>query len=413
MKKERRKKKKQGAAAVPVLVLLCLLGTVILIWQSRSKVQAAVSAETPAAEQTAQPPSEPAASSLPQATPEPTQEPTPEPTTEPTPEPSPETVHYSIPEEARVAPAPLESCYGTVSMDEPEKILPVIQQARDWGLLGEDEMVAFDPTVSFYRGLHSRDIEYYLDETILAILWKENVDGLCCTFTEVKVADPSQFRRKLAEDTYNAANQYYASDLAAQTQAVVALNADFYRFRDVGIVAADRQLYRFKTSVYTGSYKLYNCVETLFVDAKGDFLYKRLGEENTEESIRQFMEENDVLFSVAFGPVLIEDGQPIPCTWYPVGEVNQGYSRAGIGQMGPCHYLYMSLNHGDQPARWTVSQFAEHFAEKPVLTAYCLDGGQTEEVVFRGIPYNYMDFGKERLVSDILYFATAIPEDAR
>ena len=133
----------------------------------------------------------------------------------------------------------------------------------------------------------------------------------------------------------------------------------------------------------------------------------------TEESIRKFIEDNDILFSVAFGPVLIDDWEPRSWDWYPVGEVNQGYSRAGIGQMGPCHYLYMSLNHGDQAARWTVSQFAQHFAQKPVITAYCLDGGQTEEVVFRGEAYNYMDFGKERLVSDLLYFVTAIPEDAR
>ena len=194
---------------------------------------------------------------------------------------------------------------------------------------------------------------------------------------------------------------------------MAALNADFYRFRNMGIVAWNRELYRFNTGHYTGQYSLYNCVDTLFINGSGDFLYKRLGEENTEESIRAFMEENDVLYSIAFGPVLIEDGQPLSCSWYPVGEVNQGYSRAGIGQMGPCHYLYMSLNHGDQAARWTVDQFAQHFAQKPVLTAYCLDGGQTEEVVFRGEAYNYMDFGKERLVSDILYFVTAIPEDAR
>ena len=69
----------------------------------------------------------------------------------------------------------------------------------------------------------------------------------------------------------------------------------------------------------------------------------------------------------------------------------------------------MSLNHGSQEARWTVSQFAQHFAEKPVLTAYCLDGGQTGEVYFCGSVYNYIDFGVERPVSDILYFATAIP----
>jgi exopolysaccharide biosynthesis protein len=92
-----------------------------------------------------------------------------------------------------------------------------------------------------------------------------------------------------------------------------------------------------------------------------------------------------------------------------VGEVLQIYSRAGIGIVDDLHYLYMSLNHGSQEARWTVTEFARHFAEKPVQTAYCLDGGQTGEVYFCGSVYNYIDFGVERRVSDILYFATAVP----
>ena len=52
-----------------------------------------------------------------------------------------------------------------------------------------------------------------------------------------------------------------------------------------------------------------------------------------------------------------------------------------------------------------------YFAEQGVMTAYCLDGGQTGEVVFKGEPYNYIDFNKERQVSDIIYFATALPEE--
>ena len=150
-------------------------------------------------------------------------------------------------------------------------------------------------------------------------------------------------------------------------------------------------------------------MDTLFVTASGDFLYQRLGAENTPESIRDYMRNNDILFSVAFGPVLVENGEAVPCGWYPVGEVGMGYSRAGIGQIAPLHYLYMSLNHGSHEARWNVTQFAQHFAEKPVQTAYCLDGGQTGELVFRGEPYNYIDFGMERQVSDMLWFATAVP----
>ena len=71
----------------------------------------------------------------------------------------------------------------------------------------------------------------------------------------------------------------------------------------------------------------------------------------------------------------------------------------------------MSLNHSaEQAARWTVNQFGERMYQRGLQQAYCLDGGQTSEIVWRGSPYNYIDFGGEREVSDIIYFATAIPE---
>ncbi len=320
-----------------------------------------------------------------------------------------DTVHYRIAEDATVAPKPNYDCYGALPVDDAARVMDVIRKARDSGLLAEDEVVAFNPDASFYRGLYGRNIEYYLDDSIMVILWKENIEGKCCTFAEVKIADASQFRRKLVDDTYGSQNQYFASELGEQVNAVLTMNADYYLPREFGFVVYDRGLYRFNTDYYAESFYKYNCVDTLFVTASGDFLYKRMGEENTPESIESFVRDHDILFSVAFGPVLVENGEALSCSWYPLGEVNLGYSRAGIGQMGERHYLYMSLNHGSQEARWTVSQFAQHFAEKPVLTAYCLDGGQTGEVYFCGSVYNYIDFGLERPVSDILYFATAIP----
>jgi exopolysaccharide biosynthesis protein len=301
---------------------------------------------------------------------------------------------------------PSEACFGAISVDEPEKALAVIQQARDFGLLEEGEAVAFDPNSNFYRGRYSRDIEYYLDESILVLLWKEDIDGYCCTFAEVKIRDPRQLQRKLADDTYDSPNQGYVTEFAVQTQSVLAMNADYYRFRRQGIVVYDHELCRFRTETYTGSFKQYNCVDTLFVTEQGDFLYKYQGEVNTREDIERFVEENNIAFSLAFGPVLVEDGKPRTCTWYPLGEIDEGYSRAGIGQIDHCHYLYMSLNYGDLPSQWTVNEFAEHFSEKPVKTAYGLDGGQTAEVVFRGEPYNHVDFDQEREISDILYFAS-------
>ena len=319
------------------------------------------------------------------------------------------TRHYTIPEDALVAPKPNYDCYGVCSMEDAVQVMDVIQRARESGLLGEDEEVAFSPDVNFYHGYHARSIEYYLDDTIMVILWKENVEGKCCSFAEVKIADASQFRRKLANDSFGPGPQYLASELGEQVNAVVTLNADYYRPRDYGIVVYNRELCRFETENVGNRWLRYNCVDSLFVTSSGDFLVQRQGEENTPESIEEFIRENDILFSLAFGPVLVLDGEPVNCRWYPLGEVHEGYSRAGIGQMGERHYLYMTLSHGNKEARWNINEFAQHFAEKPVQTAYALDGGQTGEIYFCGSVYNYMDFGVERPVSDIIYFATAIP----
>ena len=106
----------------------------------------------------------------------------------------------------------------------------------------------------------------------------------------------------------------------------------------------------------------------------------------------------------------MENGELQYCDWYPAGEIDRGYSRASISQYDHLHYFYMSLNHSNEKqARWTVNEFAQHVYDKGVRDAYCLDGGQTSEIVFQDRPYNYIDWGAERLVSDIIYFATAIP----
>ena len=315
--------------------------------------------------------------------------------------------HYSIPEGDTVAPKPQEAGFGSVSPANAAQILDVIEEARKSGLLEGQDLI-FSPDLNFRP---DTDIQYYYDETILAILWKELIDGNTVSCCEVKIADASQFRRKFVDDTFGSSNKLFATSLAASVNAVVAMNADFYMFRDFGIVVYDRDLYRFSEANYTGSYKKYNCTDTMFVTDQGDFLFWHRLEEATPEEMEAWIADNHIVFSIAFGPVLVENGVLQVCDWYPAGEIDRGYSRAGIGQKDHLHYFYMSLNHSpEKEARWTVNQFGERMYARGLQQAYCLDGGQTSEIVWRGAPFNYIDFGGEREVSDIIYFATAIPE---
>ena len=50
-------------------------------------------------------------------------------------------------------------------------------------------------------------------------------------------------------------------------------------------------------------------------------------------------------------------------------------------------------------------------AQKGCIKAYTLDGGQTSVMVMKGETLNKVDWGEERIMSDIIYFATAIPEE--
>ena len=339
---------------------------------------------------------EPSAPAAPSAAPAPTPEPTP----------TPMRVRYVIEGEGGSAPEPDPACFGSIGLDRPEQALELIRQARELGLLREDERVIFDPAADFY---YDEDIEYYLDETILVLCWKEVVEGYTCSFAEVRIADPSQLRRKLADDVCDPQNRYFCTELHRQTNAVLSLNADFYQNRSLGMLFWNGELLRYPEGRYTGSYTMTDCLENCLVDERGDFLFTELGQGLSREEMEAYLAENHIRFSLAFGPVLVRDGQTLFCDWYPVGQISEGYSRAGIGQVDALHYLYMSLNHAPEKAGcWTVNEFARHFGEKGVKNAYCLDGGQTGEMVFQGRPYNHVDFGEERRVSDCIYFASAL-----
>ena len=314
--------------------------------------------------------------------------------------------HYSIAEDALAAPVPDPENFGTLAVDQAEQLLPVIEKARRSGLL-EDQDLLFDPHADFY---HDSFIGYYYDETILMIIWKELINGNVCSCMEVKIADASQIRRKIADDTLGSPVQLFASELAAQVNPVVAMNADFYMFRNFGIVVYQRQLWRMDERTYTGRYKNYNCVETCFVDTSGDFHFTHLLDEHSRSELQDYIVQNDILFSLSFGPVLVENGELRSCDWYPAGEPTRGDSRAAIGQLDRLHYFYLSVNHApEKAALWTVNDMARAMYDKGVPNAYGLDGGQTSEILFRGVPFNHIDYDKERVVSDILYFATAIP----
>ena len=301
---------------------------------------------------------------------------------------------YSI-EKGSPVPAPKSENFVSVNPADAACIEAVIEQAESYGLLHKEDVV-FRPDVYFYE---NSTIEYYLDETIFALCWQEVVGNSVVSFAEVKVADPSQFRRKLAGDTYGSGKLMYCTEMYRQSNAVVAMNADFYSFRNLGITCYDGKIYRTEDNL-----------DTLFVDKNGDFIFYPRKQGASADELQKFVDENNIDFSIAFGPVLIENGELREITGYPIGEVLQIYSRAAICQVDSLHYLYAHVGHyGGGRKVVNVNTFSKMLYDKGVRHAYNIDGGQTGELIINGKIRNSIDFGSERTVSDMIYFATALP----
>ena len=135
------------------------------------------------------------------------------------------------------------------------------------------------------------------------------------------------------------------------------------------------------------------------------------GDVLTVEDVQKFVDERDIQFSLAFGPILVDNYELVPHTWYGVGEITEGYARAALLQMDELHYIVVTANTtGPHQQIPTVAQFAKNVAATGCKMAYSLDGGQTATIVMNDELINRPVYGQQRKISDIIYFATAVPD---
>lgn len=294
---------------------------------------------------------------------------------------------YWLNDEDMVAPEPNPELYGETQ--DPAEMQTVIDRAQD--LLDGQELL-FCTDITLEKGTK---IKYYLDETILAITWREKVGKTEYTFTEVKIAHPSQFRRFLSGGEYGSGLLYTTTEMAESVNAVVAASGDYYSYRGFGNV------------IYNGEVKRSGdrLLDTCYIDENGDLLFTYIGDVMGKAELEQYVEENGIRFSLAFGPVMIQDGK-IKCKLsYNVGQTDEMYSRAAFCQHGQLHYIMVAANRRGM----TMKAFAEYLQGRGIQTAYGMDGGQTATIVNGGELMNDVDYGGERDISDIIYFATALP----
>lgn len=307
---------------------------------------------------------------------------------------------YPIADDVLVAPKPDQSKFGESA--DPSVLQAVLDEAA-WILDGQSTY--FDPNMEL---VPDTTVKYYLDDSIFAITWNQVFDDCVYTFSEVKVSHPSQFRLHLADGKYGSDSYYTTTQMSETVNAVVAAGAYFYRQRSFGAM------------VYQGEAKKTDGMfsQTCFIDRNGDMKFVRAGVLKDSSDTQRYVDENDIWFSLCFGPILVEDYQLEKTKEvtenYGVGEVKNHYNRAALCQMDNLHYLVATAcQQGDgklynKPP--TVAEFAQRIYETGCRHAYSLDGGQTASIAMNNELMNRPTYGQQRPISDIIFFATGVTE---
>lgn len=237
----------------------------------------------------------------------------------------------------------------------------------------------------------------YVDESICVTMETHRVGEANYHVARVKISDPSQFRTALAGRP-GSARTAKASVMAANNNAVVAMNGDYYGNRNNGYIIRQSNVIR---------KALPKSLDTLFIDAKGDFHIVKGGD---TASLATLLESDVALVnSFSFGPALVIDGE--------LQEMPDSYSfnirglepRSAIGQIGPLEYLLLVVDGRRKDSEGAlVADVAQFMLDMGCVQAFNMDGGNTAVLLFNGDYYSSKTEGGERSISDIIYFATTI-----
>ncbi|MCD8122215.1 MAG: phosphodiester glycosidase family protein [Clostridiales bacterium] len=214
---------------------------------------------------------------------------------------------------------------------------------------------------------------------------------------DVILADASYLKTGLAGGSFGRNISDTTSHMAEENEAILAINGDYYGFRDQGYVMRNGYLYRDKAQ--RGSDQ-----EDLVIDEDGSLTIVR----ETEVEAAALTEAGAVqIFS--FGPGLIADGEITVNEKSEVEQAMRSNPRTAIGEIEPLHYVFVvSDGRTKESEGLTLLELAGVMQELGCQTAYNLDGGGSSTMWFMGGIVNHPTNGHrsgERSVSDIVYIS--------
>lgn len=224
---------------------------------------------------------------------------------------------------------------------------------------------------------------------------KEEYIGESRTYiADVKVYDMTALCAAYAYDTFESKRRESPSDMAQRSDAVFAINGDYYSYRSDGIIVRNGKLDRNRPS---------REMLAIFSDGHMEIL-------DEHEADMDALLEKGLLHTFSFGPALVKDGKAIED--FSNSKVKNSNPRTGVGQIEPGHFVFVVVDGRQENTHgMTLAEFSKVFEDLGCTLAYNFDGGASSTMVFMGEHINSpsgnlaVEAGSERAVSDILFLA--------
>lgn len=235
----------------------------------------------------------------------------------------------------------------------------------------------------------------YADENIQITLHTVNEYDTEVYIADVQVSSVEYLQSAFAENSYGRNISEHTSTIASNHNAILAINGDYYGFRNNGFVLRNGVLYR-STAQSDGT-------EDLVIYSDGSFAVVDESSTDAEELL------NDGAVQIySFGPSLIVEGELTVDTNSEVSSRSMNSNpRTAIGMIDPQHYIFVvSDGRTSASAGLSLYELATIMQDYGCTVAYNLDGGGSSTMIFNGEVVNNPTSGHgigERAVSDIIY----------
>ena len=236
----------------------------------------------------------------------------------------------------------------------------------------------------------------YSDDNISVTLTEKTVSNTQVYVADVTVSSSEYLKTAFAQNTYGNNVTAKTSETAANNNAILAVNGDYYGANTTGYVIRNGVVYRDTVREDSSNGDL-----AIYKDGSFKVIYE------DQVSADQLVKEG-VVNLLAFGPSLVENGEIVVDTNSEVGQSMSSNPRTAIGIIDENHYIIIvSDGRTSESEGLSLYQMAEIMKSYGVKTAYNLDGGGSSTLYFNGQVINKPTTNgntiSERSVSDIVY----------